>query len=177
MSDSLQLHGLQQARLPCSSLSPGICSKSYPLSGWCHPTISSSLSPFSSYPQSFPASGSFPMSWLFTSGSQSIGASASTSVHPVNIQGWYLLGLAALISLQSKELSRVFSSTIVQKHRHSAFFMVQVSHPYITTGKTIALTLWTFVSRMLSLPTVYRAKSVLDGWNCQSMLSRFNMLP
>ena len=92
---TLQPHGLQQARLPCPSLSPGICSKSYPLSWWCHPTISSSLSPFSSYSQSLPASGSFPMSWLFTSGSQSIGASASTSVHPVNIQGWYLLGLTA----------------------------------------------------------------------------------
>ena len=107
MSDSLQAHRLQHARLPCPSLSPGVCSNSCPWSHWCHPTISSSVVPFSSCLQSFPAPGSFPMSQLFTSGGQSIGASASASVLPVNIQGWFPLGLIGLISLQSKGLSRV----------------------------------------------------------------------
>ena len=102
-------------RLPCSSLSPRVCSNSCPLSQWCHPTISSSAAPFSSFHQSFPASGSFPVSWFFTSGGQSIGASASTSALPMNIQGWFPLGLTGLISLLSKRLSRVFSSTTVQK--------------------------------------------------------------
>ena len=118
MSDSLQHHGLQHARLPCPSPSPGACSNSCPLSQWCHPTISSSVIPFSSCLQSFPVSGSFPMSWLFPSGRQSIGASASASVLPMNIQGWFLLGLTGLISLQSKGLSRVFNTT-VQKHQPS----------------------------------------------------------
>ena len=122
MSSSLQLHGLQHTRLPCPSLSPGACSDSCPLSQWCHPTISSSVVPFSSCPQSFPASGSFPMSRLFTSGSQSIRASAT--VLPMNIQGWLPLGLTGLISLLSKRLSRVFSSTTVQKHQ---FFSTQPS--------------------------------------------------
>ena len=108
----LQPHGLQHARLPCPLPSPGVCSNSCPLSHWCHPTISSSVIPFSSCLQSFAASGSFPMSRLFTSGSQSIGVSASASVLPVNIQGWFLLGLTSLISLQSKGLSRVFSTTV-----------------------------------------------------------------
>ena len=113
VSNSLQPHGLQHARPPCPLRSPSICSNSCPLSQWCHPTISSSVIPFSSGLQSFPASGSFPMSWLFTSGGQSIGASASASVFPKNIQGWFALGLTGLISLQSKGLSRVFSSTIL----------------------------------------------------------------
>ena len=104
---------LQHTRLPCPSLSPGVCSDSCPLSQWCHPTISSSAAFFCL--QSFPASGSFPMSQLFASGSQSIRASASTSFLPMNIQGWYLLGLTGLISLMSKGLSRVFSNTTVQK--------------------------------------------------------------
>ena len=108
----------QQTRLPCPSLSPGVCSPhSRPLFQWCHPTISSSVAPFSSCPQSFPASESFPMSWLFESGSQIIGDSVSASVLPVNVQGWFLLGLTGLISLQSKGLSRVFSSTAIQKHQ------------------------------------------------------------
>ena len=105
MSDSFWPHGPQHARLSCPSLSPGVCSNSCPLSWWCHPTISSSVIPFSSCPQSFPASGSFPVSWLFPSGGQSIGASASTSVLPMNIQDWFPLWLTALISLQSKGLS------------------------------------------------------------------------
>ena len=89
---TLRIHGLQHARLPCPSLSPGVCSNSCLLSRWCHPTLSSSVTPFSSCPQSFQASGSFPISWLFTSGGQSIGASTSASVPPMNIQGWLLLG-------------------------------------------------------------------------------------
>ena len=119
MSDSLQPHGLQHARLTYPSPSPRACSNSCPLSLWCHPTISSTVIPFSSCPQSFPASGSFPVSQLFISGGQSIGASASASVLPVNIQGWFPLGRAGWISLQSKELSRVFFSTTIQKHQFS----------------------------------------------------------
>ena len=125
VTNSLQPHGLQHARLPCPSLSPGACSNSCPLSQWCHPTISSSVILFSSCLQSFPASGSsFPMSWLFSSGGQSIRASISASVLPMNIQDWFPLGLTGLISLQSKGLSRVFSNTTVQKHQ---FFSGQLS--------------------------------------------------
>ena len=112
MSNSLWPHGLQHTRLPCASRSPGVCSNSCPLSHLIL-TISSSVDPFSSCPQSFPASGSFPMSQLFTSGGQSIGASASVSVLPMNIQDWCPLGLIDLTSLLSKGLSRVFSSTII----------------------------------------------------------------
>ena len=115
MSISLQPHGLQHARPPCPSPTPRDYSNSCPLSRWCHPTISSSVVPFSSRLQSFPASGSFLMSQLFTSGGQSIGASAS--VLPMNIQDWFPLGWTAWISLQSKGLSRVFSNTTVQKHQ------------------------------------------------------------
>ena len=112
----------------------------------------SSVIPFSSCPQSFSASGSFPMSQLFASGGQSIGASASTSVLPMNTQDRYTLGWTDWISLQSKGLSRVFSSTTVQKHQFfGAFFIVQLSHPYMTTRKTIALTRWTLVGKVMSL--------------------------
>ena len=121
VSNSLRPHWLQHARLPCSSPTSRACSNSCPSSRWCHPTISSSVVPFSCL-QSFPASGSFPMSQFFPSGVQSIGASAS--VLPVNIQDWFPLGLTSLISLQSKELSRVFSNTTVQKHQ---FFGAQLS--------------------------------------------------
>ena len=110
------------AAYPCPSLFLRACSISCPLSRWCHPTISFSIVPFSSGLQSFPAWGSFPMSWLFTSGGQSIGASDSASVFLMNIQGWFPLGLTGLISLQSKELSRVFFSTIVRRHQ---FFEAQ----------------------------------------------------
>ena len=103
VSDSLWPHGLQHARLPCPSLSSEVCSDSCPLNWWCHPTISSSVFLFSSCPQSFPASGIFPMSWLFISGGQGIGASALASVLPMNIQGWFSLGLTPLISLLSQE--------------------------------------------------------------------------
>ena len=109
---TLRPHGLQHARPICPSLSPRVCSNLCPLGQWCHSTISSSI-PFSSCPQSFRASGSFLMSQLFTSGGQSIGASASASVLPVTIQGWFPLGLTDLIPLQSKGLSSVFSNTTV----------------------------------------------------------------
>ena len=111
VSDSLRSHGLQHARPPCPSPAPGVHPNSCPLNRWCHPTISSSVIPFSSCSQSFPASGSCQMSQFFTSGGQSIGVSASASVLPMNIQYWFPLGLTGLISLQSKELSRVFSNT------------------------------------------------------------------
>ena len=151
MSGSLRPHGLQHSRLPCPSPSPGVCSNSCPLSWGCHPTIFSSVIPFFSCPQSFSASGSFPVSWLCTSGGQSIGASVSAAVLPMNIQDWFLLGMTDLISLQSKGLSRVFSNTTVQKHQFLAFFMVQLSHPHMTTVKTIALIIWTFVGKVMSL--------------------------
>ena len=124
MSDSLRPRGLLLATLPCVSPTPGPYSNSCPLSWWCHPTISSSVVPFSSYPQSLPASGSFPVSQLFEWGGQSIGVSASASVLPVNIQDWFSLGWMGWISLQSKGLSRVFSNTTVQKH---PFFGTQLS--------------------------------------------------
>ena len=117
MSDSLPSQGLQHARLPCPSPTPGACSNSCPSSLWCHQAISSSVVPFSSCLPSFPAPGSLPISQFFTSGGQSIGVSASASVLPMNIQGWFPLGLTDLISLQSKGLSRVFSNTTVQKHQ------------------------------------------------------------
>ena len=117
-------NGLRNARLPCPPLSPRVCSDSCPSSCWYHPTISSSATLFSSCPQSFPASGSFPMSRLFTAGSPSIGASASASVLPMNIQDSFPWGLTGLISLQSKGLLRVFSNTTVQRHQ---FFKVQPS--------------------------------------------------
>ena len=154
LSDSLRPHGLQHTRPPCSSPTPGVYSDSCPSSQWCHATISSSVIPFSSCPQSFPASGLFQMSQLFTSGGQSIGVSASTSVLPINIQDWFSLGWTGWISLQSKGLSRVFSNTHSSKAsilHCSAFSIVQLSHPYMTTGKTIALTRQTFVSKVMSL--------------------------
>ena len=120
MSDFLRPHGLQHARLPC----PSVCSNSCPLSQWCHPTISSSVFPLSSCPQSFPVSQSFPMSQFFPSGRQSIGTSASASVLPMIIQGCFPLGLSALISLLSKGLTGVSSSTTVWKHQ---FFGAQLS--------------------------------------------------
>ena len=124
VSYSLQPHGLQHSRLPCPSPSPRACSNSCPSSWWCHTTISSSVVPFASRLKSFPASGSFQMSQFFTSDGQSIGASASASVLPMNIQDWFPLGWTGLISLQSKGLSRVFFNTTVQKHQ---FFSTQLS--------------------------------------------------
>ena len=127
-SDSLWPHGLQHTRLPCPPPTPGAYSNSCPLSQWCHPTILSSVGPFSSCLQSFPASACFPMSQFFTSG---IGASSSASVLPVSIQGWFPLGLTGWISLQSRGLSRVFSNTTVQKHQ---FFNAQLFYgPTLTS--------------------------------------------
>ena len=153
MSDSLQTHEPQHTRPPCPSPTPGVRPNSCPLSRWCHPTISSSVVPFSSCPQSFPASGSFQISQLFAWVGQSIGVWASTSVLPMNTQEWSLLCWTGWISLQSKGLSRVFSNTTLEKHQ---FFSAQLSlqsnsHPYMTTGKTIALTRRTFVDKVMSL--------------------------
>ena len=141
-SNFLCRHGLQHTRLPCPSPTPRAYSNSCPLNRWCHPTISSSVVPFSSCLKSFPASGSFPVSQFFTSGGQSIGVSASASVLPMNIQDWFPLGWTGWISLLSKGLSRVFQhhSSEASILWHSAFFMVQLSHPCMTTGNTIALT-------------------------------------
>ena len=144
---------MQHTRPPCPSSTPGVYSNSCPLSQWCHPTISS-VEPFSSHLQYFPAAESFQMSQLFTSGSQSIGVSASSSVLPMNIQDWFPFGWTGWISLQSKGLSR----SLFQLHSSkasillcSAFLIVHLSHPYMTTGKTIALTRWTFVGKVMTL--------------------------
>ena len=154
VSNSLRPHGLQHARLPCSSPTPGACSNSYPSSWWCHPTILSSVVPLSSCLQSFPASGSFQMSQFFASGGQSIRVSASASVLPKNNQDWFPSGLNGLISLQSKGLSK----SLLQHHsskasilQHSELSLQSNSHPYVTTGKTIALTRRTFVGKVMSL--------------------------
>ena len=124
VSDSLRPHEPQHVRPPSPSPTPGVHPNSCPLSWWCHSTISSSVVLFSSCLQSFPASGSFPVSQLLASGGQSIGVSASSSVLPMNIQDWFPLGWTCWISLQSKGLSRVFSNTTVQKHQ---FFSAQLS--------------------------------------------------
>ena len=121
-SNSLRPYGLQHARPPCPSPTPGAYSNSCPLNRWCHPTTSSSVGPISSCLQSFPASGAFPMGQVFASGGQDIGVSASTSVLPMNIQDWFSLGLTGWVSLQSKGLSGVFFNTTVQKHQ---FFCAQ----------------------------------------------------
>ena len=149
MSNSSQPNGLQHARLPCPSPTSRVYSNSCPLSRWCHPNVSSSAIPFSSL-QSFPASGSCQMSQFFPSGGQNIGVSASASVLPMNIQDWFPSGWTGWISLESKGLLQHHSSktSIVQ---HSASFIVQISDPYMTTGKTIALTRWTFVGKVMSL--------------------------
>ena len=151
MSNSLWPHTLQHARLPCPPPTPRTYSNSCPLSLWCHPTISSSIIPFSCL-QSLTASGSFQMSQLFSSGGRSIGVSASTSVLPTNTKDWSSLGWTGWISLQSKGLS-----SLLQHHSskasilwRSAYFIVQLSHPCVTTGKTIALTRWTFVGKVMS---------------------------
>ena len=149
MSDSLPPHGLQHARLPCPSLTPGVYPNACPLSWWCHPTISSSVVPFSSCLQSFPASGSFQMSWFFASDGQNIG-SFSISISPSN-------EYSGLISFRIDCLNLLANQgtlkSLLQHHsskvsilQHSAFFMVQLSYPYMTTEKTMALTRRTFVS-------------------------------
>ena len=152
VSNSLQLHGLQHTRLPLPSSLPGVCSNSCPLSQWCHPTISSSVIPFSSCSRSSSASRSS-VSQLFTSGDQSTGGSASASVLPMNIQGWFPLGYwfdLLVIRGTLKSLLQHHSSK-ASILRCSVFFMVQLSYPYVTAGKTIALTIQTFVSKVISL--------------------------
>ena len=149
MSDSLWPHEPQHAKPPCPSPTPEVYPNPYPLSRWCHPTILSSVTPFSSCPQSFPASRSFSISWLFPSCCQSI--RPLVSILPMNIQDWFPLGWTGLISLQSKGLSRVFSRTTVESiKRCSAFLTVQLSHLCMTTGETIALNIQTFVSKEMS---------------------------
>ena len=154
MFSSLQPHGLQHARLPCPSPTPRVYSNSCPLRQWCHPTISSSVIPFSTFPKSCPASGSFQMSQLFASGGQSNAISALASVHPTNIHDWFALGWTGWISLMSKGLSR----SLLQHHSSKAsvlqcstFFIAQLSYPFLTTGKTIALTRCTFFGKVMCL--------------------------
>ena len=141
VSDSLRPHELQHARLPRPSLSPGVGSNSRPLSRWCHPTISSSVIRFCSCLMSFPTSGSFPVSRLFESGGQSIRASVSASVLPVNIQGWFPLGLTGVIALLCEGLSRAFSNTTVQRHQ---FFGTQLQ-VLITVEKKVIISLMPFL--------------------------------
>ena len=153
MSDSLQPHELQHARTPCPSPTPGVHSDSCPSSQWCHPTISSSVIPFSSCPQSLPASESFPMSQLFAWGGQSIGVPALASFLPKNTQGWPPLEGTGWISLQSKGLARVFSTTTVQKHQFFGAQLSSQSNSLIHTWplEKLALTTRTFVDKVMSL--------------------------
>ena len=141
-------------RPPSPSPTPRVHSDSHPLSRWCHPAISSSVIPFSSFPQSLPGSESFPVSQLFAGGGQSTGVSALASVHPKNTQGWSPSEWTGWISLAVQGTLK----SLLQHHGskesilwHAAFFTVQLSHPYMTTGKTIALTRWTFVGKVMSL--------------------------
>ena len=153
VSNSLWPHESKHARPPCPSQTPGVHSNSRASSQWCHPAISSTGVPFSC-PQFLPASGSFPMSQLFTWGGQSTGVLASASVLPMNTQEWSPLGMdwLDLLAVQGtlKSLLQHHSSK-ASILRHSAFFIVQLSHPYMTTGKTIALTRRTFVGKVMSL--------------------------
>ena len=165
VSNSLRPHGLQHARPPCPSPTPGVYPNPCPLSRWCHPTISSSIVPFSSCPQSFPASRSFPVSQFFASGGQSIRVSASTSILPMNAQDWSPLGWSGWISLQSKGLSQESSPTPQFKSSNSSalgflytltslyspIFILQLSRPYMTIGNPTALTRHTFVGKVMSL--------------------------
>ena len=162
MSNSLGPHALQHARLPCPSPSPGACSSLCPLSHWCHPAISSSVVSISSCPQFFPASGSFPESQLFTSGWQSIGASVSASVLPVNIQGWFPLELTRLISLLSKGLLGVFSSTTVWKHK---FFGAQ---PKLEKPE-----LWLYTLLLARFVIAFLSRSIFSFHGCSHHLQWF----
>ena len=152
MFNFLWPHGMQHTRPPCPSSSPKVCPSSCPLHQWCHPASLSSDTLFSFYLQSFPASGTIPMSWLFTAGDQNTGALALVSVLPMSIQNWFPLRLTGLISLLSKGLSFLKHHSLkVSIPWCSAFFTVQLSQLYMNTGKTIALTIWTFVIRVMSL--------------------------
>ena len=176
MSDSLRPYRLQHIRPRCPSPTPGVFPNSCPLGRWCHPTISSSVVPFSSCPQFIPASESFQISQLFSSGGQNIGVSASISVFLMGIQDWFPLGWTGWISLQSEGLSKVFSNTTSSKASILclAFFTVHLSHSYIATRKTKALTRQTFVGKVMSLlfnmPSRFaiaflpRSKHLLISW-------------
>ena len=173
---TLRPHGLQSTRPPCPSPTPRVYANSCPLSWWCHPTISSSIVPFSYGLQSFPASGSFPMNQFFASGGQSTGVSASASVLPMNIQDWFPLGWMGWISLQSKGLSRVFSNTTVQKHQffgaqpslwsnsHSSFslfFFISITTDLIKAHSTSSLFYETDSSKVFSYLSFSSYESVL----------------
>ena len=165
MSDSLLLHVLQHIRLPRLPLSSEVCSNSGPLSQWCYLTTL-----FSFLPSIFPASGYFPISQLFPLDGQSIGTSASATNLPMNIQGWFPLGLAGLILLQSKELS------VIQHHNSkasilwfSAFLIVQLSHPYMTTRKIITLTIQIFVNKVISLLFNMLSRFVIASFKGESV--------
>ena len=175
---TLRSHGLQHTRLPCSSPTPRACSNSCPSSWWCDPTIFSSAVPFSSYLQSFPASGSFQMNQFFASGDQSIGVSASASALPMNIQDWFPLGLTDWFDLLAV---RGILKSLLQHNSSkasilwcSAFVIVQLSHAYMTTGKIIALIRWTFVGKVMSVlfnilstlvtTVLSRSKCLLISW-------------
>ena len=153
MSNSLQSYGLQHPKIPCPSLSPWVCSNLYALNQWSHPTISFSVTPFS-FPQSFPASGSFPKSWLFASGRHRTGASASASVLPVNIQSWFLLGLTALISLLPRGLSGVFS-----RQHHNVCMLNHFSHVQLIA------TLWT-IAHLTLLSMVFSRQAYWNELPC-----------
>ena len=177
VSDSLWPHGLQHTRPPCPSPTPRVDSNSCPLSQWCHPITSSSVVPFPSCFQSFPASGSFQMSQFFPSGGRSIGVSALASVLPMNIQDWFPLGLTGWISLQSWGLW-----SLLQHHSsklsilwHSAFFIVQHSHPYMTTGKMKALTRQTFVGKVMSLLFHKLSRLVIDPMQFQTSMTNSSL--
>ena len=159
---------LQHTRLLCPSLSSGVCSDSCPLSQWCHPTVSSSAVPFYFCLQSFPASGSFPMSWLFASGGRNIGASASASVLPMNIQDWFPLGWTGLISLQSKESLLQHHSSETSILQCSAFFMVQLLHLYMTTGKTIRKNKFDFMIFSFVFKDKCQSQLLAVTWNVGS---------
>ena len=164
MSYSLQRHGPQNAKPPYLSVSPGVCSNSCPFSQWCHPSTSFSATLFFFYFQSFPASASFPMSQLFTLGGQSIGASVSASVLPMNIQGWFSLGLTGLVSLQSNGFSRVFSSPTVQKQQ---FFSTQPSlwsNSHIPTWLLEKPQLWLYGHSYHAISQTY----VVFAWEASS---------
>ena len=172
MSDSLRPHGLQHTRPPSPSPTPRVYPNSCPFSRWCHPAVSSSVVPFSSCLDTFKASGSFPRSLFFAWGGQRIGVSASKSV----LQDWFALGLTDFISLQSKGLSSLLQhhSSKASIIRCSAFFIVQLTHPYMTTGKAIALIRWSFVGKVMCLlfnmlPRLFitflpRSKCLLISW-------------
>ena len=172
MSNSLWCYGLQHTRLPCPSPTPRAYSNSRPLSQWCHPTISSSVIPFSSCLQSFPATGSFPLSQFFTSRGQNIGASASADVLPMNTEGWFPLGLTGWISLLYKGPSSIFSNTTVQKYQ---LFCAQLyfwfkSHIHTDLCQQSNVSVFLICCHRLAIAFLPRSKCLLISW-AQSLLA------